>query len=102
MYKYALVKKVVIYSVEIIFFLTGCAPGPPLPPFLPGLGWLVAGLAIGLGIILWKKNTLTAPVKTHYVTEILNTINQHLQNLEKRMNQLEKKLDQNIKQKSNK
>ncbi len=77
--------------------LTGCAPGPPPPPLFGGpgalgIGWIILGLiAFGMTII-WKKTNETPSVKTDYITDALNDINERLKRLEEKMKDLEKNL----------
>ncbi len=87
----------IVYLLGLIFLLTGCAPGPPLPPpplIFPGFGWLIIGLIIFLFIFLWKKYESDKPIKTDYLTEAINAINQQLKELEKKIDELAKKQDQ--------
>ena len=79
-----------IYLLGIIPFFTGCAMGPPPPPpVFPGFEWLIIGLMVFIGIFLWKKFDSSEPLKTHYLTEVLNAINQRLKILEKKIDNLE-------------
>ena len=82
-----------IYLSGIIPFLTGCTPGPPLPPIFPGFEWLIIGFVVWIGIVLWRKHASAEPLKTHYLTEVLNAINQRLKILEGRIGELEEKKD---------
>ena len=74
--------------------IAGCAPGPP-PPLFPGLFgiglvWLLVGLAVWLGVALWKKRERPAAPKTDYLTEALNAVNKRLAVLEEKMEKLGK------------
>ncbi len=88
-------------NTPLIFFglvalLSGCAPGPPLPPIFPGFDWLIMAFVIVVfsGVFGWRKFSSEKPVKTDYLAEALNAINQKLIELEKKIDILEKKQDQ--------
>ena len=83
-----------IYFLGIFIFITGCTPGPPPPPLFPGFEWLIIALAIFLAVFLWKRYLTEKPLKTNYLTDALNAINQQLKILEKKIDELEKKQDQ--------
>ncbi len=80
-----------IYLPGIAVVFTGCAPGPPPPPIFPGFDWLVIGTVFLIWIFLWKKYASAAPSKTHYLTDMLNAINQRLKVLEDKIKKLEEK-----------
>jgi len=95
-------KTKLIYFIGILALLTGCAPGPPPPPpIFPGFEWVIIALVIFLGVILWKKYSAKEPLKTDYITEALNAINQQLKELEIKIDALEKKQGQEKESKQN-
>jgi len=77
----------------MFFLLTGCAPGPPIPPIFPHFEWLIITfiLIVFFCILGWQKFLPEKPVKIDYLTEALNAINQKLIELEKKIDELEKK-----------
>ncbi len=80
-----------ICLISSVFMLTGCAPGPPLPPppmIFPGFGWIIIGLIVFLSIVLWKKIPPNEPIKIDYLTEAINAINKQLKELEKKIDEL--------------
>ncbi len=85
---------ILIYSLGILAFLTSCAPGPPPPPIFPGFEWVIIAVVIFLGVFLWKRYSTQEPLKTNYITDALNAINQQLKELEKKIDALEKKQGQ--------
>jgi hypothetical protein len=80
-----------------ILLVSGCAPGP-LPPIFPGLigfglGWLVVGLLVWIGFLLWKKHGSAESLKADYLTEALNAINKRLTILEDKIEALGQRKD---------
>jgi len=86
-------KTKLIYTLGILAFLTSCTPGPP-PPIFPGFEWVIIAVLIFLGVFLWKRYSTQEPLKTNYITDALNAINQQLKELEKKIDELEIKQDQ--------
>lgn len=85
-----------LYALGIIPFVTGCAPGPPLPPVFPGLigfgvEWIVVGFLVWAGILLWKKYSPLMSSKRNHPTEAVDIINQRVRTLEEKVEELEKK-----------
>ena len=87
-------KKTWLLAIITVPVAAGCAPGPapPLPPALLGQGavWLIAGLLVWIGIMLWKNLKPGQPDENHHITAALNSINERLAELEAKMEQLEK------------
>jgi hypothetical protein len=88
------VNKVWLLATITAPMIAGCAPGPapPLPPALLGQGaiWLIAGLLVWIGIILWKNLKPGQPDEKDHIIEALNSINERLTALEAKIEQLEK------------
>jgi len=94
-------KSILIYFLGILLLLTGCGPGPPLPPIRPVFEWLFIALVVYLGVFSWKKYSSEKPaqisekpVQTDDLGEALHVINQQLKELEKKIDELREKQDQ--------
>jgi len=87
-----------IVTIVIILLLQACNRYPPVPrpppiPILPRFEWLVVGLIIFAGAVLWKKVIFKEPVREEYLTEAINDINDQLLEIEKKIDELKKDRD---------
>jgi len=85
------IKKYIMLMV--VFTVSSCAPGPPppIPPhlFSAGIGWIVIGLLIWFALLLCKNFNSSNLNKTEQLTDVLNSINKRLNDLEEKIKQLE-------------
>jgi len=85
----------IIICVLLGLSLSGCGPRPPVPPVLgpgigPWLGWIVGGLAIVGGWLIFKRPTSPSQPNNEYLINALNDINERLRVLEEKIDKMEK------------